>query len=84
VAAEPLLLRELIGRHQLKFLAFARPAIEIIPAIACRRNQHVFKALTVRIAVESGVLPNRAQDRARTELIAVGQAKSDAVLVQII
>ena len=59
VAAEPVLLRELVRGDQLKFLALARPLIEVIPALAFRRNQHVRKALTVRIAVKSRVLRNR-------------------------
>ena len=68
---QPMLLRKLVRRHQLKFFAASRPLIEIIPAIAFRVDEHVGKSLAMRIAVKSRVLRNGAEDRAGLKLIAI-------------
>ena len=72
VAAEPMFFGKLVGRDQLKFFAIARPSVEVIPAVAFRRDQHVGKSLTVSIAVKPGVLRNGAEDCAGLKLVTIG------------
>ena len=84
VLSVPVLFRELIRWHCLKFFASARPCVEIIPAVSFRRDQHIFRSLAVRITVKAHVLTDHAQNRARLELVFVVHSNCPAALVQII
>src|ERR1700687_1089914 len=84
VTAAPMLLGELVRGDKLKFLALVRPLIEKVSARAFRRNQHVRRALAVRVAIKTRVLRNGAENSARTKLMPICQPQSYAFLVQVI
>ncbi len=84
VAAVPVFLRKLVRGDQLKLLTPPGPAIEVISAIAFRRNQHVVKALTVGIAVKPGVLRDGAEDGAGAELVPIRQTGGNSFLIEIV
>ena len=74
----------LVRGDQLKLLTPPRPAIEVISAIAFRRNQHVVKALTVGIAVKPGVLRDGAEDGAGAELVSIRETGRNSFLIEIV
>src|SRR5437762_10057577 len=84
VAAVPVFLRKLVRGDQLKLLTPPRPAIEVISAIAFRRNQHIVKALTVGVAVKPGVLRNGAEDGAGAELVPIRETGRNSFLIEIV
>src|SRR5271157_3303252 len=80
----PMLPRKLVGRNHLEFLCSARPPIEVVPSVTLRGDQHIFRPLTMRVAIKTHVLSDEAENRSRTELIFIVQANGHATLIKII
>src|SRR5882762_337979 len=80
MAAMPGFVRKLERRADLELVRIPGPRIEEVPAPTVRRNQHVFRSLTVRVAVESGVAKDRVQESTGTQLVAVRDPEGNSIL----
>src|SRR6516162_3625025 len=83
MTAMPFLQRELVQREQLNLIGGPRPFVKEVPAPALRTDQHVFWALAVGIAVETGVAKYGAQKRPGAELVGVGSPDGHSSLAVI-
>src|ERR1035438_8404484 len=71
VPATPLLVRRLIDRPELVLVGGPGPGVEVVAPPSFRGNEHVFRPLAVRVAIKSRVAEHRAQQRTKSELVAV-------------
>ena len=80
----PVHLGELERGNGLELLATTRPLVEIVSAVSLRRDEHIFRALAVGVAIEAHVLRDDSKDCTGAELIFVIQAERDSALVQVV
>src|SRR5262245_52399761 len=83
MTAMPFLRLKLVDRKQFNLMGGPLPGVKEVAAPTLRTDQHVFRALAVGIAVETGVPKYGAQERPGAELVRVGNPDGHPALAVI-